>query len=70
MSNPIRTCLGCTQTDDHPRHVIDLDGVNLTNWHPDCHAQITGCENCAVLVKSAGGKTGEALRTHIMSKKG
>lgn len=70
MSNPVRTCLGCGVADDHPRHVIDLDGVNVTNWHHDCHSAVTGCEICAFVVKAAKGKTGEELRTHLMSKKG
>jgi hypothetical protein len=67
MSNPVRTCLGCSQVDDHPRKVIDLDGINTAFWHYDCHAQVTGCEYCTALLKDAGGKTGDDLRDHLMS---
>jgi hypothetical protein len=68
MSNPVRKCLGCAVEDDHPRHVIDLDGVHSSNWHPDCHARITGCEDCALLVKGAKDKTGDYLRAYIIEK--
>jgi hypothetical protein len=68
MSNPVRPCLGCGQSDDHPRHVIDLDGQNVANWHHDCHSVITNCELCAPIVKGAKGKTGDDLRNYIIEK--
>ncbi len=65
MSNPVRTCIGCAQTDDHPRHVIIAgDGVEVT-WHQDCHAIATGCESCTEHTAKARGKTGEDFRKHI-----
>lgn len=67
MSNPIRTCIGCTQSDDHPRHVVALaDGSEVT-WHQDCHALATGCAVCAATVESAAGLKGDELRSHIVS---
>ncbi|MCW2767563.1 MAG: hypothetical protein JWO11_3522 [Nocardioides sp.] len=71
MSNLVSACLGCGQEDDHPKHVIAVDPTNLVRWHYDCHDAIAGCPDvCAPIVKSAKGKTGEELRTHLMLKKG
>jgi hypothetical protein len=70
MSNPTFPCLGCGQEDDHPKHAIAVDPINVVRWHYDCHSAVTGCEICAPIVKGAKGKTGEDLRTHLMSKKG
>jgi hypothetical protein len=68
-TNPVRPCLGCGQSDDHPRHVIDVGGVD-TFWHYDCHAQVTNCELCVPVAKAAEGKTGDELRKHLTSRKG
>jgi hypothetical protein len=46
MPNPVRTCIGCTLTDDQPRHVIDMGGIDV-NWHFQCHSIATGCDICA-----------------------
>jgi hypothetical protein len=70
MSNLVSACLACGQEDDHPKHVVAIDPVNLVRWHYDCHHTVAGCEICAPIVKSAKGKTGEELRTHLMDKKG
>jgi hypothetical protein len=70
MSNPVFACLACGQSDDHPKHVVDLDGTHIARMHMDCCASVRGCEICAPVVKAAKGKTGEALRDHIMTKKG
>jgi putative methionine-R-sulfoxide reductase with GAF domain len=69
MSNPVRSCLGCGQRDDHPRHtvVIPPDMAEVP-WHMDCHAAITNCELCVPVVKGAKGKTGDTLRTYIIEK--
>lgn len=40
---PTRLCIGCGQSDDHPRHVIN----GRQPWHMDCHVLATGCETCA-----------------------
>lgn len=67
MSNPVRPCLGCGQSDDHPRHQVVLPpDMTSVYWHMDCHAQVTGCEICKPVVQSAQGKTGDDFRKHIM----
>lgn len=60
-----RTCIGCTQTDDHPRHVVVLPDGSEVPWHMDCHRLITGCDVCAAQTKGAKGLTGDALRGHL-----
>lgn len=67
--NPTSTCIGCTQTDDHPRHLIDIGGVNVY-WHMDCHAIATGCPICTGIVANAHGAKGGKLRTHLTTPKG
>lgn len=70
MSNPVRTCIGCAQSDDHPRHVVAVaDGSSVT-WHMDCHALATGCEVCANQIRDAEGATGDDLREHLTTKDG
>jgi len=58
-----RNCIGCGQVDDHPRHVIDVGGVD-TCWHHDCHYRATGCPVCQAV--SEAGLTGDELRAHIV----
>lgn len=67
MTAPVRTCIGCGQSDDHPRHTIALPDGNDVHWHHDCHALATGCATCAATVDSAGGVIGDELREHITS---
>lgn len=68
MSGLQRTCIGCTQTDDHPRHVVlSGDGSEVT-WHMDCHAIATGCDACVTQTAGASGVTGDALRQHLTTK--
>jgi len=65
--HPIRTCIGCEKSDDHPRHVIaTADGSEVT-WHMDCHEAATGCAVCADQVKGANGARGDELREHLVS---
>lgn len=66
----LRTCIGCTQTDDHPRHVIALPDGSDVGWHMDCHQLATGCETCAAQLADAGGATGDDLRLHLTTKDG
>lgn len=66
MFNPVRTCIGCAQTDDHPRHVISQPGADV-NWHMDCHKLATGCEICARQTEDAGEAKGDQLRQHLVS---
>jgi hypothetical protein len=61
-----RTCLGCQQTDDHPRHVIALQDGSEVGWHMDCHAT-TGCESCRAQNEGAEQLTGDAFRAHVVS---
>jgi hypothetical protein len=63
----LRTCIGCEQTDDHPKHVIALSDGNEVAWHNDCHAIATGCAVCAATAGSADGLKGDKLREHIVS---
>lgn len=67
---PQRTCIGCTKTDDHPRHVIDLGGGESVTWHMDCHVIATGCPDvCAPQIQGADGLTGDELRGHLTGRK-
>lgn len=63
----MRTCLGCGQTDDHPRHVVSLPDGSEVNWHADCHSIAAGCPICQATVSTAEGLKGDALREHIVS---
>lgn len=58
----LRNCIGCGQVDDHPRHIIDVGGVD-TYWHHDCHALTTGDPVSQAVADS--GLTGDELRAHI-----
>lgn len=66
MTQLFRPCNGCGQTDDHPRHHhVTPDDRPDELFHLDCHAAL-GCECCAAQVEGAEGKTGEAMRQHIV----
>jgi hypothetical protein len=61
------TCIGCTQTDTDPKHIVDTNGVNVI-WHHDCHAIVAGCAVCkALLAEAPKGAKGEALREHLVA---
>lgn len=60
-----RTCIGCGQTDDHPRHVVSMSNDIEVNWHMDCHIIAQGCEVCQRQLVGAEGLTGDALREHL-----
>lgn len=63
-----RTCVGCGQTDDHPRHVIATSDGNSVNWHMDCHAASdAGCESCAAQKDGAAHLVGDEFRAHVQS---
>lgn len=65
---PIRNCVGCGQSDTDPRHVIDIGGGNLVNWHMDCHSRSDqGCDSCQTAIDAAKGETGEKLRKALTS---
>lgn len=70
MSNPVRTCIGCAKSDDHPRHVLATpDGAAVT-WHMDCHAIATDCEVCKAQIATVGGvdknPKGDELRAALL----
>lgn len=68
--NPVSTCLGCTQPDDHPKHRINLPDGTTVAWHMDCHA-LTGCAVCVAQLEGVGGvegnPKGELLREHLLT---
>lgn len=67
---PIRLCVGCKQSDDHPRHdeIIQIAPELIeASWHLDCCALIKKCESCAARIVGAEGKTGNEMRSHIVS---
>lgn len=55
-----RTCAGCQQTDDAPRHTFGVAGTGIAAqqlplpWHLDCHVIATGCESCADQLSRCG----------------
>jgi len=69
MANVMRLCIGCGQTDDHPRHVI----AGSQPWHMDCHSLSTGCEVCTSQLAACGTSTesdgviGDELRTRLVA---
>ena len=47
---PMRTCVACGQTDDHPRHSV-LVGDAWAEYHLDCHALMSPpCQECKARV--------------------
>jgi len=66
MTNPTRTCIGCTKTDDHPRHVVYVGDESEVTWHMDCHVIATGCEVCEQQIAAAKGAKGDQLRDHLL----
>lgn len=66
---PMRSCIGCAQVDDHPRHSVQVDGPAglFADWHFDCHRMITGCEACGLAVDTrAEGAVGGAFLQHVL----
>lgn len=64
---PMRTCIGCGQTDDHPRHVIDTGTTQDVTWHIDCHAVASPpCGSCAAQAAVATG-TGQQMLDAILA---
>lgn len=68
MSNPVHTCIGCAQSDDHPRHSIVAADGSLITWHLDCHAIAGSCEICrAQLADAPQGAKGDELRDYLIT---
>jgi hypothetical protein len=61
------TCLGCSQTDDHPKHGVGLPDGSTAYWHNDCHATVTGCKVCSA--NAAQGLKGDELLNHIQENR-
>jgi hypothetical protein len=63
----LRNCMGCGQTDDHPRHhAVQPDGSSAY-FHLDCHARLDPpCEVCSRQVAGSSGATGSAMQAHII----
>jgi hypothetical protein len=68
-ANPVRNCLACGQTDDHPRHVVDLGEGREVSFHMDCHARMNpACPLCVEQTSGVpAGTIGEDLRAHLVS---
>lgn len=67
VANPVKTCLGCGQNDDHPKHVVTLPDHSETTWHNDCHSRANpSCEICTHVVAHSDGRQGDELRAHIV----
>lgn len=66
---PLTTCLACGQTDDHPKHSVMVDPAGgWADWHLDCHAQVTGCEDCSRRIAGRpDGATGAQLLEHLLA---
>lgn len=68
--NPVRQCLYCLGTDDHPRH-SSLVGETWIDPHLDCCAVARNCEHCKAQLEGVGGvegnPKGEELRAHLMT---
>lgn len=58
----VLACLGCEQTDDHPKHVVALRDGSDAPWHMDCHAKV-GCESCQRMTANQGDARGDEFRT-------
>lgn len=66
--HPVRTCIACAKTDDHPRHVIDVGGGDTVTFHMDCHIIANGCEVCtAQLAEAPQGAKGQELREFLVT---
>ena len=64
----VRGCIGCGQSDDHPRHVLDHGADLPILWHLDCHAN-SGCESCAAQTNGlTQGQTGSKMLAHIQKE--
>lgn len=71
---PLSTCIGCGQTDDHPKHIDERGGGIEVRWHMDCHVISLGsggepghCDICTPRRVGADGLTGDTFRTHILT---
>lgn len=73
----MRTCIGCTQTDNHPKMIMASVGGTPGQaaeiyWHHDCYvlAKAPGWEEIHAAIAGAEGATGHGLRRHLMRDAG
>lgn len=73
MARQNRVCIGCTQVDQAPKHIVAVkDGTNGgadVFWHMDCHALATNCPSCSKTVKEANGAQNDDLVEHITGER-
>lgn len=76
MAHQIRTCIGCGQTDDHPRLVVagTVDHTADITWHHDCwciahpdDGSDAGVAEMHLVVAHAAGRQGDELREYLLS---
>lgn len=71
MTAPVRTCVGCGKSDDHPRHVHALPDGTTFSLHMDCCAISKSCEVCLAQLAVVGGidgnPKGDQLRTALLT---
>jgi len=72
VQNPIGTCLGCRQTDDHPKHLVVVGPSHEhVSWHYDCHAIANPpcplCVDVLALREEDDNGIGEEMRAHLTS---
>lgn len=62
---PVRTCIGCGQTDDHPR-CVEWRDEDIT-WHHDCHQIAIGDAPCHTQMskRAADGAVGVGMLESI-----
>ena len=70
----MRTCIGCQQTDNHPKMIMASVGAPSAEiyWHHDCYviAKAPGWEDIAAAIEGSDGATGHELRLHMMRQAG
>lgn len=67
---PVTRCgglgVGCGQSDDHPKHLMEVPGGEDVRYHLDCHAA-AGCQSCQGQVSGSDGATGQQMLDHILA---
>lgn len=71
----MRTCIGCGQTDNHPKIIKATTGAPAAEiyWHHDCYVIAKAGDDwpdIAALLQGADGTTGHQLRLHLMRTTG
>lgn len=69
MMTIVRPCLGCEQSDDHPKHVRALRDGSEVAFHLDCHA-IQGCRSCIQQTRNQGDARGDDFRAILTTQGG